>query len=158
MDALASTPLGWLYVGVTALFGVTVLFVAKRSPMEKRTVLVWSLLPAALALLCAAALGAAGGLGALCAVSVASAVYLGGRTMLPVGDKAVLITGELLHVGSGDQKLGWFSFFVCLLSHKRAGKLCVFGLAIYEMHACKVSFIYLFLFHFICFAGDIYSR
>ncbi|OPJ78172.1 estradiol 17-beta-dehydrogenase 2 [Patagioenas fasciata monilis] len=94
MDALASSPLGWLYVGVTTLFGVTMLIVAKRSLIEKRNMLVWSLLPIALALLCAATLGAAGGLGVLCAMSIISAVYLGARTMLPVGDKAVLITGS----------------------------------------------------------------
>lgn len=131
MDALASSPLGWLYVGVTTLFGLTMLFVAKRSPMEKRNVLVWSLLPMALALLCAATLGAAGGLGVLCATSIISAVYLGARTMLPVGDKAVLITGKLLHVGSRKQNL---VFFVCLFPHKKAGKLCLW--VSYIQNAC----------------------
>ncbi|KAM6380572.1 17-beta-hydroxysteroid dehydrogenase type 2 [Pluvialis apricaria] len=99
MDVLAGSPLGWLCVGVTALFGVTVLCTAKRSPVEKAKVLVWSLLPASLGLLCVAPLGAGGGLVVFCAVSLLSSAYLGGRALLPVGDKAVLITGSDTGIG-----------------------------------------------------------
>lgn len=95
MDALAGSPLGWLCVGVTVLFGMTVLCMAKKSPAEKAKVLVQSLLPASLGLLCVAALGAGGGLVVFCAVSLVSSAYLGGRMLLPVGDKAVLITGKV---------------------------------------------------------------
>ncbi|XP_069724628.1 17-beta-hydroxysteroid dehydrogenase type 2 isoform X2 [Phaenicophaeus curvirostris] len=99
MDALASSPLGWLCMGVTALLGVTMLHVAKRNPVEKANVLVWSLLPALLGLLSAAVLGAGGGLVVFCAVSLFSSVYLGGSVLLPVGDKAVLITGSDTGIG-----------------------------------------------------------
>ncbi|XP_009888681.1 PREDICTED: estradiol 17-beta-dehydrogenase 2 [Charadrius vociferus] len=99
MDALAGSPFGWLCVAVTVLFGVTVLCTAKRSPVEKVKVLVWSLLPASLGLLCVATLGAGGGLVVFCAVSLVSSVYLGGRALLPVGDKAVLITGSDTGIG-----------------------------------------------------------
>ncbi|XP_076204942.1 17-beta-hydroxysteroid dehydrogenase type 2 [Aptenodytes patagonicus] len=99
MDALAGSPLGWLCVGVTLLFGVTLLCMAKRSSAEKANVLVWSLLPALLGLLCVAALGAGGGLVVFCATSLVSSVYLGGRVLLPVGDKAVLITGSDTGIG-----------------------------------------------------------
>uniref|UniRef100_A0A672UJP9 Hydroxysteroid 17-beta dehydrogenase 2 n=1 Tax=Strigops habroptila TaxID=2489341 RepID=A0A672UJP9_STRHB len=71
MDALADSPLGWLCVGITALFGVTVLCTAKRSPVGKENILVWSLLP----------------------------VLLGLTVLLPVGDKAVLITGSDTGIG-----------------------------------------------------------
>uniref|UniRef100_A0A8D0F039 Hydroxysteroid 17-beta dehydrogenase 2 n=1 Tax=Strix occidentalis caurina TaxID=311401 RepID=A0A8D0F039_STROC len=93
MDALPSSPLGWLCTGITLLFGVTVLCMAKRSPVEKADVLVWRLLPALLGLLCAATLGAGGGLVVFCAVCLVSSAYLGVRALLPVDDKAVLITG-----------------------------------------------------------------
>ncbi|XP_074438937.1 17-beta-hydroxysteroid dehydrogenase type 2 isoform X1 [Larus michahellis] len=99
MDALAGSPLGWLCVGVTVLFGMTVLCMAKKSPAEKAKVLVQSLLPASLGLLCVAALGAGGGLVVFCAVSLVSSAYLGGRMLLPVGDKAVLITGSDTGIG-----------------------------------------------------------
>ncbi|XP_010285389.1 PREDICTED: estradiol 17-beta-dehydrogenase 2 [Phaethon lepturus] len=99
MDALASSPVGWLCVGVTVLFGVTVLCVAKRSLAEKANVLVWSLLAALLGLLCLAALGAGGGLAVFCTVSLVSSACLGGRALLPVGDRAVLITGSDTGIG-----------------------------------------------------------
>ncbi|NWX73761.1 DHB2 dehydrogenase, partial [Alca torda] len=99
MDALASSPLGWLCVGVTVLFGMTLLCMAKKSPAEKAKVLVRSLLPTSLGLLCVAALGAGGGLVVFCAVSLVSSTYLGGRMLLPVGDKAVLITGSDTGIG-----------------------------------------------------------
>ncbi|XP_009581533.1 PREDICTED: estradiol 17-beta-dehydrogenase 2 [Fulmarus glacialis] len=99
MDALAGSPLGWLCVGITVLFGVAVLCTAKRSPVEKANVLVWSLLPALLGLLCVAVLGAGGGLVVFCTVSLVSSAYLGGRALLPVGDKAVLITGSDTGIG-----------------------------------------------------------
>lgn len=109
MDALAGSPLGWLCVGVTLLFGVTLLCMAKRSLVEKANVLVWSLLPALLGLLCVATLGAGGGLVVFCATSLVSSVYLGGRVLLPVGDKAVLITGKVLLMCSGKQKLAFLT-------------------------------------------------
>ncbi|NXV46891.1 DHB2 dehydrogenase, partial [Uria aalge] len=99
MDALASSPLGWLCVGVAVLFGMAVLCVAKKSPAEKAKVLVRSLLPTSLGLLCVAVLGAGGGLVVFCAVSLVSSAYLGGRMLLPVGDKAVLITGSDTGIG-----------------------------------------------------------
>uniref|UniRef100_A0A8C0FZH5 Hydroxysteroid 17-beta dehydrogenase 2 n=1 Tax=Bubo bubo TaxID=30461 RepID=A0A8C0FZH5_BUBBB len=99
MDALPSSPLGWLCTGITLLFGVTVLCMAKRSPVEKADVLVWRLLPALLGLLCAATLGAGGGLVVFCAVCLVCSAYLGVRALLPVGDKAVLITGSDTGIG-----------------------------------------------------------
>ncbi|NXT89505.1 DHB2 dehydrogenase, partial [Anhinga rufa] len=98
MDALAGSSLGWLCVGIATLFGATVLCTAKRSPAEKAYVLVWSLLPALLGLLCVAMLGVGRGLVVFCAMSLVS-VYLGGRVLLPVGDKAVLITGSDTGIG-----------------------------------------------------------
>ncbi|XP_009871634.1 PREDICTED: estradiol 17-beta-dehydrogenase 2 [Apaloderma vittatum] len=99
MDALTSSPLGWLCAGVTALFGVTVLYVAKRSPVEKANVLVWRVLPALLGLLCMATLGAGRGLVVFCAACLIFSMYLGSRALLPVGDKAVLITGSDTGIG-----------------------------------------------------------
>ncbi|XP_010119163.1 PREDICTED: estradiol 17-beta-dehydrogenase 2-like, partial [Chlamydotis macqueenii] len=99
MDALASSPLGWLCAGVTALFGVTVICMAKRSLVEKANVLVWSLLPVLLGLLCVAVLGAGGGLAVFCTLSLLSSAYLGGHALLPVGDRAVLITGSDTGIG-----------------------------------------------------------
>ncbi|NXI61327.1 DHB2 dehydrogenase, partial [Anseranas semipalmata] len=99
MDALAGSPLGWLCAGVTALFGATVLCMVKRSPAEKVSVLVWSLLPALLGLLCVPTLGACGGLLVFCGACLVSSVHLGGMAPLPVGDKAVLITGSDTGIG-----------------------------------------------------------
>ncbi|XP_074014245.1 17-beta-hydroxysteroid dehydrogenase type 2 [Numenius arquata] len=99
MDALAPSPLGWLCVGATALFGMTVLCMAKKNLVEKGKVLIQSLLPALLGLLCMATLGAGGALVVFCAVSLVSSAYLGGRALLPVGDKAVLITGSDTGIG-----------------------------------------------------------
>ncbi|KAM4640131.1 17-beta-hydroxysteroid dehydrogenase type 2 isoform 2-T2 [Amazona ochrocephala] len=93
MDALADSPLGWLCVGITALFGVTVFCTAKRSPVGKENVLVWSLLPALLGLLCVAMLGTGEGLVVFCASCLVSSMYLSSTVLLPVSDKAVLITG-----------------------------------------------------------------
>lgn len=107
MDALTGSPLGWLCAGVTTLLGATMLFTAKRSPVEKANMLVWSLLPALLGLLCMAMLGAGGGLVVFCAVSLVSSAYLGGRVLLPVGNKAVLITGKVLQMCSGKEKLAF---------------------------------------------------
>ncbi|XP_005234848.1 17-beta-hydroxysteroid dehydrogenase type 2 isoform X2 [Falco peregrinus] len=98
MDALAGSPLGWLCVGITALFGVTILCRAKRSLAGKANVLAWSLLPVLLGLLCMATLGAGRGLVA-CAACLISSMYLGSRELLPVGDKAVLITGSDTGIG-----------------------------------------------------------
>jgi len=135
MDALAGSPLGWLCVGVTVLFGVAVLHLAKWSPSEQARMLVWSLLPAWLGLLCVAVLGAGGGLAMLCAaalaVALASAACRGSGAMLPVGDKAVLVTGKVPWARARAET-GF--------SHKGDGKLCALGLCICEMRACKVSF------------------
>lgn len=105
MDALAASPLGWLCMGVTVLFGATVLRMAKRSPVEKGSMLLWSLLPALLGLLCGSVLGACGGLLVFCGVCLISSMYLGGTAPLPVGDKAVLVTGKVLW----EVKTGLFS-------------------------------------------------
>uniref|UniRef100_U3I1Z4 Hydroxysteroid 17-beta dehydrogenase 2 n=2 Tax=Anas platyrhynchos TaxID=8839 RepID=U3I1Z4_ANAPP len=99
MDALAASPLGWLCMGVTVLFGATVLRMAKRSPVEKGSMLLWSLLPALLGLLCGSVLGACGGLLVFCGVCLISSMYLGGTAPLPVGDKAVLVTGSDTGIG-----------------------------------------------------------
>ncbi|XP_026712499.1 estradiol 17-beta-dehydrogenase 2 [Athene cunicularia] len=99
MDALPSSPLEWLCTGVTLLFGVTVLCMVKRSPVEKADVLVWRVLPALLGLLCVATLGAGVGLVVFCAGCLISSMYLGVRALLPVGDKAVLITGSDTGIG-----------------------------------------------------------
>ncbi|KAM9269132.1 17-beta-hydroxysteroid dehydrogenase type 2 [Cariama cristata] len=99
MEALASSPLGWLSVGITVLFSVTVLCTVKRSPVEKANVLVWSLLPVLLGLLCGAMLGTGGGLVVFCTVCLVSSMYLGSKVLLPVGDKAVLITGSDTGIG-----------------------------------------------------------
>ncbi|XP_015495324.1 estradiol 17-beta-dehydrogenase 2 isoform X1 [Parus major] len=97
MDAAASSALGWLCAGVTALLGVTVLRRAHRSPLGKAKVLLWSLLAA---LLCVAPLGAAGGLlGVLVAVCLARSVCPGDSDLLPVADRAVLITGSDTGIG-----------------------------------------------------------
>ncbi|XP_040427334.1 17-beta-hydroxysteroid dehydrogenase type 2 isoform X1 [Cygnus olor] len=99
MDALAGSPLGWLCMGVTVIFGATVLCMAKRSLVEKGSVLVWSLLPALLGLLCGTVLGACGGLLVFCGACLVSSAYLGGTAPLPVGDKAVLVTGSDTGIG-----------------------------------------------------------
>ncbi|KAM7040077.1 17-beta-hydroxysteroid dehydrogenase type 2 isoform 2-T3 [Acridotheres tristis] len=96
MDALASSPLGWLCAGVTTLFGVTVLWVAQRSPVDRAKVLLCSLLPA---LLCVATLGAGEGLGVFVAMCLLCSACLGDRDLLPVGDRAVLITGSDTGIG-----------------------------------------------------------
>ncbi|XP_014730011.1 PREDICTED: estradiol 17-beta-dehydrogenase 2 [Sturnus vulgaris] len=96
MDALASSPLGWLCAGVTTLFGVTVLCVAQRSPVDRAKVLLCSLLPA---LLCVATLGAGEGLGVFVAMCLLCSACLGDRDLLPVGDRAVLITGSDTGIG-----------------------------------------------------------
>ncbi|XP_068059218.1 17-beta-hydroxysteroid dehydrogenase type 2 isoform X2 [Anomalospiza imberbis] len=93
MDAAASSPLGWLCTGVTTLFGVPL---AQRSPLGKAKVLLCSLLPA---LLCVATLGAGGGLGVFVAVCLVCSVCLGHRDLLPVADRAVLITGSDTGIG-----------------------------------------------------------
>ncbi|XP_065519319.1 17-beta-hydroxysteroid dehydrogenase type 2 isoform X1 [Lathamus discolor] len=99
MDALPDSPLGWLCVGITALFGVTVFCTAKRSPVGKENVLVWSLLPALLGLLCVAMLGTGEGLVVFCASCLVSSMYLSSTVLLPVADKAVLITGSDTGIG-----------------------------------------------------------
>ncbi|XP_030326785.1 estradiol 17-beta-dehydrogenase 2 isoform X1 [Strigops habroptila] len=99
MDALADSPLGWLCVGITALFGVTVLCTAKRSPVGKENILVWSLLPVLLGLLCVAMLGTGVGLVVFCTSCLVSSMYLSSTVLLPVGDKAVLITGSDTGIG-----------------------------------------------------------
>ncbi|XP_009681219.2 17-beta-hydroxysteroid dehydrogenase type 2 [Struthio camelus] len=100
MDALgADSSLGWLCVGVTALFGATVLCMAKRSQVDAAKVLVWTLLPALLGLLCSATLSTCGGLVVFLAVCLVSSLYLGAGAALPVGDKAVLVTGSDTGIG-----------------------------------------------------------
>ncbi|XP_025915681.1 estradiol 17-beta-dehydrogenase 2 [Apteryx rowi] len=100
MDALgAGSSLGWLYAGVMALFGATVLRAAKRSQVDAAGALAWTLLPASLGLLSCAALGACGGLVAFAAACLVSSAYLGAGAVLPVGDKAVLITGSDTGIG-----------------------------------------------------------
>ncbi|KAM9374384.1 17-beta-hydroxysteroid dehydrogenase type 2 [Phaethornis superciliosus] len=99
MDALAGSPLGWLCVGITTLLGVTLLCMAKRRLAKQANMLVWSLLPTLLGLLAGAGLGVGGGLVVFCIVCLVSWVYLGGRALLPVGDKAVLITGSDTGIG-----------------------------------------------------------
>lgn len=102
MDAAASIPLGWLCAGVTALFGVTALCRAHRSPLGRAKALLWSLLPA---LLGVGTLGAGGGLGVFVAVCLLCSVCLGDRDLLPVGDRAVLITGKALPGRRSEQDL-----------------------------------------------------
>ncbi|XP_010004500.1 PREDICTED: estradiol 17-beta-dehydrogenase 2 [Chaetura pelagica] len=99
MDALAGSLLGWLCLGITVLFGVTVRYMAMRNPVEKANLLVWSLLPALLGLLCLAVLGVGWGLVGLCFSCLLSWGYLGGGALLPVGDRAVLITGSDTGIG-----------------------------------------------------------
>lgn len=105
MDAAASSPLGWLCAGVTTLVGVTMLCTAQRSPQDRAKVLLWSLLPALLGLLCVATLGAGGGLGVFVAGCLLCSVYLADRDLLPVGDRAVVITGKVLPGHRTKQKL-----------------------------------------------------
>uniref|UniRef100_A0A8C5T9N3 Hydroxysteroid 17-beta dehydrogenase 2 n=1 Tax=Malurus cyaneus samueli TaxID=2593467 RepID=A0A8C5T9N3_9PASS len=93
MDAAASSALGWLCAGVTALFGVTALCRASRNPLGIAKGLLWSLLAALLGLLCVPGLGAAVGLGVFVLGSLVCCAFLGDRDLLPVGDRAVLITG-----------------------------------------------------------------
>ncbi|NXH50684.1 DHB2 dehydrogenase, partial [Dicaeum eximium] len=96
MDAAASSPLGWLCAGVTGLFGVTMLCPARGSALHKAKVLLCSLLPA---LLCVATLGAGEGLGVFVAMCLVCCAYRGDRDLLPVGDRAVLITGSDTGIG-----------------------------------------------------------
>lgn len=108
MDAAAGGALGWLCAGVTTLFGVTALYTAQRSPK----VLLWSL-PAAL--VCVGTLGAGGGLGVFVAVCLFCSLCPGDGDLLPVGDRAVLITGK----GAAKQNLplpasGLENFLSCL--------------------------------------------
>ncbi|XP_065590305.1 17-beta-hydroxysteroid dehydrogenase type 2 [Cyrtonyx montezumae] len=93
MDALPSSPLGWLCVAITVLFG---LCLAKRSC--EAHVLLQSVLPALLGLLCVAVLGMCWGLAVFCSAWLGCSVYLG-MGPLPVGDKAVLITGSDTGIG-----------------------------------------------------------
>ncbi|XP_009088996.1 17-beta-hydroxysteroid dehydrogenase type 2 [Serinus canaria] len=93
MDAAASSPLGWLCAGATRLFGVTM---AQSSLLDKAKVLLCSLLPA---LLCVATLGAGQGLGVFVAMCLVCSVCLGDRDLLPVADRAVLITGSDTGIG-----------------------------------------------------------
>ncbi|KFQ33869.1 Estradiol 17-beta-dehydrogenase 2, partial [Merops nubicus] len=72
---------------------------AKRSPVERANMLVWRLVPALLGLLCVATLGAGGGLVVFATLCLVSSVCLGGRVLLPVGDRAVLITGSGTGIG-----------------------------------------------------------
>ncbi|XP_021264537.1 estradiol 17-beta-dehydrogenase 2 isoform X1 [Numida meleagris] len=93
MDALPSSPLGWLCVAIIVLFG---LCLAKRSC--KAHVLLQSVLPALLGLLCVAVLGTCWGLVVFCSTWLSCLAYLGAGS-LPVGDKAVLITGSDTGIG-----------------------------------------------------------
>lgn len=99
MDAAASSPLGWLCAGATRLFGVTM---AQSSLLDKAKVLLCSLLPA---LLCVAMLGAGQGLGVFVAMCLVCSVCLGDRDLLPVADRAVLITGKVLPGHRNEQNL-----------------------------------------------------
>ncbi|KAF2984215.1 hypothetical protein EK904_013350, partial [Melospiza melodia maxima] len=69
---------------------------ARRSPLHRAKVLLCSLLPA---LLCVATLGAGQGLGVFVAMCLLCSVCLGDRDLLPVGDRAVLITGSDTGIG-----------------------------------------------------------
>ncbi|XP_021396720.2 17-beta-hydroxysteroid dehydrogenase type 2 [Lonchura striata] len=89
-------PPGWLRSGVTGLFGVPP---APRSPLGRAKALLCSLLPA---VLCVAALGAGEGLGVLAAVWLLRSVcpgHGGHRDLLPVRDRAVLVTGSDTGIG-----------------------------------------------------------
>ncbi|XP_042677659.1 17-beta-hydroxysteroid dehydrogenase type 2 [Centrocercus urophasianus] len=93
MDVLPSSPLGWLCVAVPVLFG---LCLAKRR--YKAHVLLRIVLPALLGLLCVAVLGMCWGLIVFCSTWLSCSVYLDAGP-LPVGDKAVLITGSDTGIG-----------------------------------------------------------
>ncbi|TRZ25302.1 hypothetical protein HGM15179_001799 [Zosterops borbonicus] len=94
MDAAAGSALGWLCAGVTITFvGVTALC---RAPLGRAKVLLWSF---SAALVCAGALGAAGGLGGFVAVCLVCSLCPGNGDLLPVGDRAVLITGSDTGIG-----------------------------------------------------------
>lgn len=94
MDVLPSSALGWLCVAIPVLFG---LCLAKRR--YKAHVLLQIVLPALLGLLCVAVLGTCWGLIVFCSTWLSCLVYLDAGP-LPVGDKAVLITGK----GLGEQR------------------------------------------------------
>ncbi|XP_019475359.1 estradiol 17-beta-dehydrogenase 2 isoform X2 [Meleagris gallopavo] len=93
MDVLPSSALGWLCVAIPVLFG---LCLAKRR--YKAHVLLQIVLPALLGLLCVAVLGTCWGLIVFCSTWLSCLVYLDAGP-LPVGDKAVLITGSDTGIG-----------------------------------------------------------
>ncbi|XP_039931238.1 17-beta-hydroxysteroid dehydrogenase type 2 isoform X1 [Hirundo rustica] len=93
MDAAAGSALRWLCAGVTALLGVSVLRTAQGSRLGRAKALLWSLLAA---WLCAGALAAGGVLVAVC---LWCSVRPGDADLLPVGDRAVLITGSDTGIG-----------------------------------------------------------
>ncbi|KAM4894509.1 17-beta-hydroxysteroid dehydrogenase type 2 [Sylvia borin] len=103
MDAAAGRALGWLCAAVTTLLGVTTLLLgvtalcgARRSPLGRGEALLWSLPAAGL---CAGGLGVAAGLGVVVAVCLWRCVCPGDSDLLPVGDRAVLITGSDTGIG-----------------------------------------------------------
>uniref|UniRef100_A0A8C9L8R1 Hydroxysteroid 17-beta dehydrogenase 2 n=1 Tax=Pavo cristatus TaxID=9049 RepID=A0A8C9L8R1_PAVCR len=125
MDTLPSSPLGWLCVALPVLFG---LCLAKRS--YKAHVLLQSVLPALLGLLCVPVLGTCWGLIVFCSTWLGCSAYLDAGP-LPVGDKAVLITGK----GLGAQRwalhggvLEKFLLFRLEFSVMHASRQCSYSL------------------------------
>lgn len=122
MDALPSSPWGWLCVAIPVLFG---LCLAKRSC--RAHMLLRSVLPALFGLLCVVMLGTCWGLIVFCSTWLSCSAYLDAGP-LPVGDKAVLITGK------GLRAQRW------ALHGGVLEKFLLFRLEFSEMHACRQCF------------------
>ncbi|XP_025064422.1 estradiol 17-beta-dehydrogenase 2 isoform X3 [Alligator sinensis] len=89
----ADTSVALLYLSVTAVFGGTVFYKARKKKMEKANTFVCGLLLLSLEILCFAMLRSYAGLLLFSGACLISYICLPVRSMLPVDNKAVLITG-----------------------------------------------------------------
>ncbi|XP_019343769.1 17-beta-hydroxysteroid dehydrogenase type 2 isoform X4 [Alligator mississippiensis] len=95
----ADTSAALLYLSVTAVFGGTVFYKARKKKMEKANTFVCGLLLLSLEILCFAMLRSYAGLLLFSGACLISYICLPVRSMLPVDNKAVLITGSDSGIG-----------------------------------------------------------
>ncbi|XP_019361021.1 PREDICTED: estradiol 17-beta-dehydrogenase 2 [Gavialis gangeticus] len=95
----ADTSVALLYLSVTAFFGGTVFYKARKKKMEKANTFVCGLLLLSLEILCFAMLRSYAGLLLFSGACLISYICLPVRSMLPVDNKAVLITGSDSGIG-----------------------------------------------------------
>ncbi|XP_025064420.1 estradiol 17-beta-dehydrogenase 2 isoform X1 [Alligator sinensis] len=95
----ADTSVALLYLSVTAVFGGTVFYKARKKKMEKANTFVCGLLLLSLEILCFAMLRSYAGLLLFSGACLISYICLPVRSMLPVDNKAVLITGSDSGIG-----------------------------------------------------------